>query len=483
MKKALYAALALHVVRLLLAPTFELAPQEAYYFLYAQHPALGYFDHPPAVAWLIWPFAQVLGRSELAPRLAAWLATLGTGLALAALARRTLPRARASRAVLVAGSTLAASVVGLVATPDVPLLLFWTLALLFLHRALFDATRRDWLVAGLFMGLAFDGKYTGVFLQAGLLLFLLASPRHRRLLKTPWPYLAVLLAHAAMAPVYLWNATHGWASFLFQSAGRASNVHGFGLINFGKLLGTQTALLLPPLLLALGWALWRCLVLLQTRPRTRRSRETILFLASFCLPLVALFVGFSFFSLVKPNWLLPAYVSGVLLAVRLVDRPAVWRWQLGFAGLGLALAIVEVATYLVPIRSDDTWFGWKELARQVEARAGQTGAAFAVADDEYKTTAELRFYSDLPAYAGNLLGRRALQFDYLGEDPSALAGKDAIFLDSRPLDDSPDRRGEVPEALGERCESVEELDPIVVKSRGAIVRKAHAFACRGYRPP
>jgi 4-amino-4-deoxy-L-arabinose transferase-like glycosyltransferase len=484
-KTALAVVLGLHVLRLLAAPFFELAPQEAYYSLYAQRPALGYFDHPPAVAWMLWPFLKVLGRTELAPRLAAWLATLATGLVFLALARRTLPRARRGWALLVAGTTLTASVVGLIATPDVPLLLFWTLALLFLHRAAFGERRPDWLVAGLFMGLAFDSKYTAVFLQLGLLLFLLASPKHRRLLKTPWPYLSVLVAHLAMAPVYWWNATHRFASFLFQSSGRASNVGAVGLINAGKLLGTQTALLLPPLLLAIGWALVAA-VRRSLRPRRKgtRSSAQVTFLLAFSLPAIALFCGLSFVSLVKPNWLMPAYVAAVLLAVRLVPRPAVWRWQLGFALPLFALAAVEVLGYVAPIRSDDTWFGWKELARQVEQRAKDSGAAFVFADDEYKTTAELRFYSDLPAYAGNVVGRRALQFDYLGEDLKALAGQDALFLDSRPREDD-DRRpeGAPPADLAQRFAQVEPDAPIAVRHRGQIVRKFLVFRCRGYRPP
>lgn len=471
------------MLRLCAAPFFELAPQEAYYSLWAQHLALSYFDHPPMVAWMVWPFLELMGRTELAPRLAAWLATLGTGFAFAALARRTLPRGRRPWALLVAGTTLLASVVGLIATPDVPLLLFWTLALLFLHRASFGGTSRDWVVAGLFMGLAFDSKYTAAFLQLGLAVFLLASARHRRLLKTPWPYLSLLVAHLAMAPVYAWNATHGFASFLFQSAGRASSVGGLGVVNAAKLLGTQTALLLPPLLVAVGWAL-AVSVRRSLEPGRAASRASgqVAFLLAFGLPPIAAFGALSLFALVKPNWLMPAYVAAVLLAARLVRRPTIWKWQLGFALPLFALAAVEVLGYAVPIRSDDTWFGWKELARQVEQRARESGAAFVFADDEYKTTAELRFYSNLPAYAGNVLGRRALQFDYLGEDLAALAGQDALFLDSRPREANDTPSGHVPAGLASRFAHVEPEPPVLVRRRGEIVRKFEVFRCRGYRP-
>jgi 4-amino-4-deoxy-L-arabinose transferase-like glycosyltransferase len=480
MKRVLLALLLLHLLRLLLAPLFELAPQEAYYFLYSQHPALSYFDHPPAIAWLIAPFAAVLGRTELAPRLAAWTATLLTGLAFAALARRTLPRARRSWAVLVLGTTMLASFVGVVATPDVPLLLFWALSLLYLHRALFGGTRIDWILAGLFMGLAFDAKYTALFLQLGLFAFLVLSSRHRRWLTTAWPYLAILVAHLTAAPVYLWNARHGFASLLFQSAHRATLLHGIGWTNLAKLVGSQMFLLAPPLAGAVIWAAARAVPLCLRR--VRRRPQTVLFLACFCLPLLGLCVALSLFTLVKSNWLMPAYLAGALLALRLLPDKALWKANLAFSGILLVATGLEAVLYLVPIQSDDTWYGWRQLAGEVARRAQADGAAFVFADDEYKTTAELRFYSDLPAYAGNVLGRPALQFDYLGEDLGALAGKDALFLDSRPGETGPEKAGQIPSDLVARFATVEEEEPILLRRRGVVVRKFLAWRCQGYRP-
>ncbi len=39
------------LLRLLLAVTTPLLPQEAYYWSWSLHPALSYFDHPPLVSW------------------------------------------------------------------------------------------------------------------------------------------------------------------------------------------------------------------------------------------------------------------------------------------------------------------------------------------------------------------------------------------------------------------------------------------------
>ena len=43
----------LTLLRLWLCGILELLPEETYYWTYSKHPALGYFDHPPMVAWVI----------------------------------------------------------------------------------------------------------------------------------------------------------------------------------------------------------------------------------------------------------------------------------------------------------------------------------------------------------------------------------------------------------------------------------------------
>jgi dolichol-phosphate mannosyltransferase len=66
---ALAAVLLLRLVYLGLP---ELMEQEAYYWVYAQHPSLSYLDHPPLVALLIWLGTAVFGTSEFGVRVGAY---------------------------------------------------------------------------------------------------------------------------------------------------------------------------------------------------------------------------------------------------------------------------------------------------------------------------------------------------------------------------------------------------------------------------
>ncbi len=46
-------------MHLALAFTTELSVDEAHYALYAKHLAWSYFDHPPLVGWIQWPFVAI----------------------------------------------------------------------------------------------------------------------------------------------------------------------------------------------------------------------------------------------------------------------------------------------------------------------------------------------------------------------------------------------------------------------------------------
>ncbi len=481
MRGAAWVLGGLLALRLSLAATLELMPQEAYYFFYAEHPALSYFDHPPVLAWSLWLTSQLFGKSVFTLRATSFLFTALTLWSFVLLARRFLPEPARARGVLLLFVTGMVTVLGLISTPDVPLLLFWSLALIQLSRAILDGNRPAWLLAGLCMGLAFDSKYTGVLLQGGMLLFLVLSAPHRRWLRTPWPWAALFLAQLASVPVYAWNAAHGFASLLFQSSERAQGVgHSIRPEFFLGLLVTQAALLTPPLLGALILCALRGLrgarALLQS-PQT-------LFLACFFLPGFLLFTGLSLMMLVKPNWLLPTYLTG-LLWLSLTAGPRLLRWTVGSAVVLHVLAAIQLWAYPVPIRSDDTWIGWEQLAAEVDRRWAEEPDLFVFSADDYKTSAQLSFYLDRTVYGRNVLGRRGLQYDYVGWDLDALRGRSALYVDSQPRHagriDAPAE--EPPGGLLDHFAAAEELEPIHLTHRGRVVRAFRVWRAEDYRGP
>ncbi|WP_159442196.1 ArnT family glycosyltransferase [Chitinophaga niabensis] len=449
-----------------------LMPQDAYYYFYGEHPALSYYDHPPAIAWLLKAFTTILGNKAYAVKLADSVTTLGTMIAFYHLCLHFLSRQKAANAFVVMFSTLMVTILSLISTPDVPLMLCWTLSLLFLYRAVFLERKVYWLLAGIMMGLAFDSKYTAVFLPAGLLWFLVISARYRKWLLSPWLWAALLLMIAASSPVIIWNIQHDMASFRFQSTGRAEGIEVRPLDVLG-VIGHQAAILMPVLFFSLWVLLYKTI-----RRKFKKVSPEQLFLLSFFLPLFLLFFLISPIYWVKINWMMPAYISGIIWANIYLSAKYI-RWQQIIALIvHLALAI-ELVFYPVPVHSDDVWLGWGEMADSVRSLKKQYPQDFIFSADDYKTSAVLNFYLDEMVYGQNILGRKALQFDYIGTNVNDLAGRNALFINSEIGDATDENR--FTDTLRKYFTTVQPLPPIVVRGYGKVIREFQVYRCLEYK--
>lgn len=496
-RRTLFAAfIAISLLRAALLGAFDLMPQSAYYATYAEHLSLSYYDHPPMIGWLLFAWFSLFGKSALVLRTAVFTTMLATELLVFALATAVLDRRgrsedgtddpTAARALVLLATSGMATQLSFIAVPDVPLLFFWTLSLWLLHRVLFLHRTALWPAAGAAMGMALLSKYTAVYLQGGLILFLLASPSHRRHLRTPGPWLALVVAQLVSLPIYVWNARHGWASFIFQSAGRAAGFTGIDWDDALGFIASQALVFLPIPLFAFLWIAgrdtWRALRAPLGSDGPGGLAANRLFLLCFSVPVFATCIALSTVTWVKSNWPMPAYVAAALLVATSLGARAI-RWHLVTTALLHGLLVVQLLWYPVPVTSDDTWFGWQELAERVEARVEEHPDAFVFSADNYKTTAELRFYSDTEVYGMNVIGWNALQFEYIGEDPAALTGRDALFLRSEADLEPTSKTERYLRQIDRYFESVEELAPIEIERRGEAVRLFRVFLCRDYRGP
>ncbi len=85
---------------------------------------------------------------------------------------------------------------------------FWALTALFFYRGIVRGGAFDWILAGLFLALAFWTKYAAFALAAALGLFLLFDPAARRAWRTPGPYLMALAFAVVIAPNVWWLLGH-----------------------------------------------------------------------------------------------------------------------------------------------------------------------------------------------------------------------------------------------------------------------------------
>ncbi len=201
----------LRLLWLVLQPA-DLYPDEAQYWFWAQHLALGYYSKPPLVAWLIALTTGLFGESEFAIRLAAPLLHAGTAIFVYAIAARLYDRRVGLWSALAYASLPGASVSGFIISTDAPLVLFWATALYAFIRAREGGRTGWWVAVGLACGLGLLAKYAMAYWLFSALGYALLVPAERR-------HLRPLLAAAALAllvysPNFWWNWQNGFVSYV-----------------------------------------------------------------------------------------------------------------------------------------------------------------------------------------------------------------------------------------------------------------------------
>ena len=249
--KAISWVLGFQLFRLILLPFMGLMPQDAYYYLYGQNLSLSYFDHPGMIGYILRIFTDVFGQSIFSIKLADFVITSFTIISFYKLASYFLSKQKLQKAIILLASSIFISILSFNSTPDVPLLLFWTLSLICLYKAIFEEKKWFWVLGGIAMGLAFDSKYTSLLLQIGLIAFVIFSNKYRKLLVSPWLWVSLIISVAVTFPVWYWNYQNEFASFAFQSSERTSSISEFKISpkKFFGAIGHQMFLLLPILFL------------------------------------------------------------------------------------------------------------------------------------------------------------------------------------------------------------------------------------------
>ncbi|MGC9953774.1 MAG: glycosyltransferase family 39 protein [Rhizomicrobium sp.] len=417
----------LAALRLIAGALLPLSADEAYYWLWSRHLAAGYFDHPPAVAFVIRAGTVLFGATPFGVRVggillsfvASWF-VWRTG---AVLARDEKAGAIAC---LYFNLTLMISVEMLAATPDAPSIVtaaafFWTLA-----KVIETGDGRWWLAAGIAAGLGLLSKYSTFFLGLGAFVWLIASLPMRRWLHLPWPYLGGVLALILFAPNLGWNEMHGWATFAFQF-GRIE-AETFTLRYLFEFLGAQFVLA-TPFILVLG------VLGLAAATRTRDERQVLI--AAILWPSIAYFAWHSLHARVQGNWpcfLYPLLSVAAAVAAKRADwsswRAPVVRWSkrlaVPVAAVLLAAAYAQAFFGVVPMGRKDPLarllaVGFPDVTKKVEALRLSSHTDVLLTTD-YASTAWFAFYgpgpvvqvgeeyrwSNAPVAAASLFARPAL---------------------------------------------------------------------------
>ncbi|MCP1849535.1 4-amino-4-deoxy-L-arabinose transferase-like glycosyltransferase [Bradyrhizobium sp. USDA 4541] len=395
---------AMTAMRLVYAHALDLRTDEAYYWTWSKENVLSFLDHPPMVAWFIRFGTAILGDTNLGVRLGGIVAMLATQLLLADIVRRvTDNNVRAVMlALLLPEAALYYGLLMAKVAPDTALIPFSVAMLWSLVRLAQSGDGRWWLAAGLFAGLALLSKFTAIMFAPAVLAFALVPDWRWRWLRSPYPYLAALIAIVVFSPVLIWNAEHDWASFRFQAV-RATAERAFTLRTVGEFVGMQFGLvgfvLLPVTLFGTALTAWR----------GYRKREPVaILLATAVLVPFIYFLWKSLTLRVGDTWPMFLWPAGFAAVAINVTRMPFEGWSVGLIKSTVYWARTAITSGIVFVvcvflyymfapwnligRTDPigTEAGYDVVAARTLAQVEATGATW-VATTDYRTYAMLRW--------------------------------------------------------------------------------------------
>lgn len=410
-------------IQVVLAMLIPLTGDEAYFVVWGEHPDFGYYDHGPMTGWWI-GLVLLLGKSTLIVRLPAILGSLAVGWML----WRCLRDHDRAKAGLVAGLFLWSphNALNVLMTTDTPLVFFSVVSGLFAVRACARDRAGDYLLCGLFLGLAFLAKYFAVVLGfsfAVLFLFFCDRPRIRGLLLT---FVAVLPSAALNI---VWNYHHGWVNILFNFFNRQED-SAFSPLTMIGFLGITLALMGPVAYFLfrrtidgrVGWrAAWRQLGDAGLRP------FGVLFLVPH-----AVFLAVSSFHGIGVHWVLSFYPFFFAALIGLFSADALQRMIRAMRIFTGALAGVLIVALLLPVsiaskhKSYSTIIVGMYPNRVIDA-IEQVAGDYMLATPTYVRSALLGFYHDEYVPVLGSLSYHARQDDLIS-DASEFDGKNIVMV-------------------------------------------------------
>ena len=430
-------------------------PDEAYYWLWGEHPAFSYYDHPPFHAWIQGIFTAVLGRSFWVLRLPNLLSNIAFFYCYYQISKHLYGKWANDyfwmMTALILASPLYFLFLGL-AWHDHWLITFCLssayLFIRFLDSYITNQKGETLLLyssAGL-LGFAFLCKYSAVFVGAGFIATVVSIPALRSLLRDRRFYIAILITLSAFLPVLLWNFGNDFQSFRYY-ANRSVDVGSFQLkwaepLNFLLF----SVLMVSPINV---WAMVK--TIRQPSPQIRSDtvyRTVALWI--FGISTVSL-SAIALFSTALYYWNITAYLLLFPLLPPIFLKPPASQtppstlhtphstlrtsklftagqfYGLLFAGLLVVhYSVIPLSAFADPSGDPDSQmlFGWDAVGRAVQIQQQELGESFLVTTD-YRSASALAYQLNDPTVIA--ISDRRDQFD-LWYKPDQLKGKNALIL-------------------------------------------------------
>lgn len=300
------------LVRCLIAGSINLGNDEVYYRMYAQYLQWNYFDHPPAVGWLIRISTfNLYFDNELFIRLGAIVSAAITTWFIF-LSGQKLHNAYTGflAAVIYTASIYGNIIAGTFILPDSPQMACWSAGMYLLIDLARDnhinqTKKANLLLFGIVAGLGMLCKIHTSFLWFGLLLYLVLY--NRNWLKEPALYTSGLITLLLFFPVIKWNIENHFVTYLYHSERVDVSSGGFDPGALAGFIGGQVLYTNP---IIFYFIILSVIAAFKNKLPVLTPQKRLLLCCS--LPLIIVAACIAFFKPVLPHWSGPAYYGLML---------------------------------------------------------------------------------------------------------------------------------------------------------------------------
>lgn len=297
-------------IRIIIALTIELGNDEVYYWTYALFPDWSHFDHPPMLGWVIQLFSlNLLFQDEFFLRLGSITFAVITSVLIFKIAKNLWSEKAGFYAVLFYNFSIYFSIItGVFVMPDAPQILFWTLSLYLILKAVINGNNSLvlWILTGLSIGFATISKYHSIYLWIAILGYYVFYDRKNI------PFYKIIIAGIVtiivIFPVLFWNYKNDFISFNFHSERINPEVFRLRMDYFFIELIGQVFYQNPIIFMFI------VISIIYIFKRKLHLKKEFGFLLITSLPVIAIFLFISLFRKTLPHWSGPGYVSLILIS-------------------------------------------------------------------------------------------------------------------------------------------------------------------------
>ena len=272
----------------------EIHYEEAQYWVWSQNLSLSYLSKGPFIASAISVSNIIFGQTYLGLKFFPYLAFIGSLIFLTLTSKRlTKDESNFTTGLLISAFSPALFILGGVASTDILLFFFWSLALYAYVSFYKDRDERWFYVIALSVGLGTLTKLSMVLLPLSILAYFLFSDLRKYFLSAHL-YLAALLALILCSPILVWNAQNDWVSVSHE---------------IGHLVSAVPSRNPEILLLTLFFTIPSAIFLIYKETRYRFFSKRFNFILYPVLVMVIFFVIKSFSGKIQPNWSIPVFLT------------------------------------------------------------------------------------------------------------------------------------------------------------------------------